>query len=187
MSTYNFYFALLILYILILACSQHQNNQVAKRKYQEEKIEGNPDTIKTDYYSDFVIFRSTKPREYKYYYPNKNTRVNNGMTNERIHKSIFVKQPSLEKLKEIFNFYKLFYKNRANLLDNELTITLWFFDRKVSEDTANPDNTSSDKNFDKHFTCSFIYNFKNGYQVEDCRDCDKLDNYFFESKKEKSD
>lgn len=164
--------ALFFFFSLFLSCSQKKKeSDIAK---QEFLIEGNADTIKKDYYSNLIIYENIEPK-------GKNPSGKN--YNEQIYKSFYIENPTLEKLKEIFSFYKLFYSKRAKDINNELTINLWFFDMKVPYADANPKNLDSDPKYDKNIACTFIYNYKNGYNGENCSTYEKFNKYFYENKK----
>jgi len=167
----------LVIFSLIVSCSDKD-----KSKNNETKVNGDPDTIKTDYYKDLIIFEIVKPQEVIYKYPDGKTPVKSGRTNEFIKKSIFMEKPSLEKMREIFNFYKLTYMKRAEVLNKELTLDLWFFDKRIPKIDANPYNLDSDPQYDKNLACVFLLNYRNGLYFENCSDYKMLNNHFYETK-----
>jgi len=172
--------SLFILIALIISCSNKKNETEQKQDQKNEAlketekilIEGNADTIKKDYYSDLIIYDNIEPK-------GKNPSGKN--YNEQIYKSFYLQNPSLEKIKEIFNFYKLYYSKRA-IINNEITLNLWFFDKKVPYAVANPENLDTDIKYEKNIACVFIYNYKNSSRLEDCSSYDKFNNYYYSNK-----
>lgn len=156
MKNINFILSIIISISLIIACGTNKKG--------ENKTSS--DTITKDWYSASTILDYTKPQEKKYKYPDGKTPKENGKSNEQITRIMYISEPSYKEMKEVYLFYKEFYRKRAYQLDNQVTLYVTFYNQRISKKDADPDNDNYDIKIDDYMCGNFIFNYSNEYYFE---------------------
>jgi len=155
-STFGFFISLAILITILLSCGNKDKKD--KSTYT--------DTITKDWYAASTIIEKTKPQETKYIYKDGKTKTENGKSNEQINKIIFADNLTYNELNTIYLFYKEYYNKRASQLDDQLTITISFYNKRISSKDADPDNYEYDPKIDEYACGHFSYNYLNKFHSE---------------------
>lgn len=140
-----------LLLLIILSCSKRGN---------KSEVFFN-DTITKDWYYDITILEKANPQKEKYKYPDGKNPKYVGKSNEQIYRIIFIKEPSKDKMGSIFQFYKEYYRKRAAQLDDEVTLSVTFYNQLISAKDADPDNDNYNIKIDDYVCGNYAYNYRN--------------------------
>ena len=152
--------ALLTISLLCVSCDNIDNKSTIKDKTTYI------DTITNDWYSANTILENIKPQQKKNKYPDGKTKVDDGKTNEQIEKVMYIETPTYKEMNAIYLFYKEYYKKRANQLNNQVTLYVTFYNKRISKKDADTDNYNYDSKIDNYMCGNFIFNYLNDYYFE---------------------